>query len=34
VKILYGGRDILNSSIDTMPGEEIKDATIVVGQVP
>ena len=33
-KILYGGRDILTSGIDTKPGDEIKDVTIVVGPVP
>ena len=31
VKILYDGRDILTSGIDTNPGEEIKGVTIVVG---
>jgi hypothetical protein len=34
VKILYGGRDILTSGIDTQPGQEIKDVTIVVGPDP
>jgi hypothetical protein len=29
-KILYQGRDILAAGIDTKPGEEIKDVTIVV----
>ena len=32
VKILYRGRDILESGIDTAPGEELKDVTIVVGK--
>ncbi len=31
VKILYDGRDILESGIDTKAGDEIKDVTIVVG---
>ena len=31
VNILYDGRDILDSGIDTKPGEEIKDVTIVIG---
>ena len=31
VKILYNGRDILKSGIDTKPGQEIKDVTIVIG---
>ena len=31
VKILYNGRDILTSGIDTNPGDEIKDITFVVG---
>ena len=31
VKILYDGRDILKSGIETKPGQEIKDVTIVIG---
>lgn len=31
VKVLYGGRDIKDSGIDTKPGQEFKDVTIVVG---
>ena len=31
VKILYDGRDIMKSGIDTKPGQEIKDVTIVIG---
>jgi len=31
VKVLYEGRDIMKSGIDTKPGQEIKDVTIVVG---
>ena len=31
VKILYDGRDILKSGIQTKPGQEIKDVTIVIG---
>lgn len=30
-KILHAGQDILNSGIDTKPGQEIKDVTIVIG---
>jgi hypothetical protein len=32
VKILYDGRDIQKSGIDTKPGQEIKDVTIVIGK--
>lgn len=32
VKILYRGRDVLTSGIETKPGDEIKDITIVVGR--
>ena len=32
VKILYDGKDILESGIETRPGEEIKDVTIVIGK--
>lgn len=31
VKILYDGRDIMKSGIETKPGQEIKDVTIVIG---
>ncbi len=31
VKVLWGGQDILKSGIDTKPGQEIKDVTIVIG---
>jgi hypothetical protein len=31
VKVLYQGQDIMKSGIDTKPGQELKDATIVVG---
>ncbi len=31
VKILQAGRDIMKSGIDTKPGQEIKDVTIVIG---
>jgi hypothetical protein len=31
LKILYEGRDILKSGIDTKAGQEIKDVTIVIG---
>ena len=31
VRILQGGRDIMESGIDTQPGQEIKDVTIVIG---
>ena len=31
LKILYGGRDILKSGVETKPGEEIKNVTIVIG---
>lgn len=31
VKILHGGRDIMESGLDTKPGQEIKDVTIVIG---
>ena len=31
VKILRDGRDIMQSGLDTKPGEEIKDITIVIG---
>ncbi len=34
VKILYDGRDILTAGIDTKPGDEIKNVTIVVGTEP
>jgi beta-lactamase regulating signal transducer with metallopeptidase domain/protein involved in polysaccharide export with SLBB domain len=34
VKILYDGRDILTSGMDTKPGDEIKDVTIVIGAEP
>ena len=32
LKILHGGQDILDSGIDTKPGQEIKDITIVIGK--
>jgi protocatechuate 3,4-dioxygenase beta subunit len=32
VKILYDGRDIQKSGIETKPGQEIKDVTIVIGK--
>ena len=32
VKILYDGRDIMESGIVTKPGQEIKDVTIVIGK--
>jgi hypothetical protein len=32
LKILHGGQDILYSGIDTEPGQEIKDITIVIGK--
>ncbi len=31
-KILHAGQDILDSGIDTEPGQEIKDVTIVIGK--
>ncbi|MGA2062367.1 MAG: M56 family metallopeptidase [Thermoguttaceae bacterium] len=31
-KILYNGRDIMESGIETKPGQEIKDVTIVIGK--
>ena len=31
MRILQGGRDIMESGIDTQPGQEIKDVTIVIG---
>ena len=31
VKVLYGGRDILTSGIDTKPGQKLSDVTIVIG---
>lgn len=31
-KILYSGRDIMASGIDTQPGQEIKDVAIVIGK--
>ncbi|MEN6452565.1 MAG: M56 family metallopeptidase, partial [Thermoguttaceae bacterium] len=31
IKILHDGRDIMTSGIDTKPGQEIKDVTIVIG---
>jgi len=31
VKILYQGKDVLKSGIETKPGQEIKDVTIVIG---
>ena len=34
VKILHDGQDILKSGIDTKPGQEIKEFTIVVGTGP
>jgi beta-lactamase regulating signal transducer with metallopeptidase domain len=34
VKILYQGRDVRTCGIDTQPGQEIKDVTVVVGQDP
>ncbi|MGO8753374.1 MAG: carboxypeptidase regulatory-like domain-containing protein [Thermoguttaceae bacterium] len=32
LKILHAGQDILDSGIDTEPGQEIKDITIVIGK--
>jgi len=32
VKILYNGQDIMESGIETKPGQEIKDVTIVIGK--
>jgi len=32
MKILLDGRDILKSGVDTKPGQEIKDVTIVIGE--
>jgi hypothetical protein len=32
VKILYNGQDVMESGIETKPGEEIKDVTIVIGK--
>jgi hypothetical protein len=32
VKILHDGRDIMESGIQTKPGQEIKDVTIVIGK--
>lgn len=32
VKILHNGQDIMESGIETKPGEEIKDVTIVIGK--
>ncbi len=31
LKILQGGRNVMESGIDTKPGQEIKDVTIVIG---
>jgi hypothetical protein len=31
IKILHDGRDIMKSGLDTKPGQEIKDVTIVIG---
>jgi len=30
-EILYNGQDIMESGIETKPGQQIKDVTIVIG---
>jgi hypothetical protein len=32
VKILFNGQDVLKSGIETKPGEDVKDVTIVIGK--
>ena len=34
LKILHAGQNVMQTGIDTRPGQEIKDITIVIGKPP